>query len=378
MSASRKIVFGYGERQKFRYRHGDINIIGRVDSPDAIRTASYKLNNSESARLYVEPKATDKEYPWNTRTPSVHRLRHLVGWFNIDMPIDAPALKPGQNVVHVEAEDARGVLHTGVVEFDWNPEPIPLPLRLNDLNGIQHPQEIGQAVNGLFDIDVERDVIRSRSPAGPDVLFLVGSPNLGQDATYDVRFVDSLKGNFIGLSDFFVRHEVQDAGLGIKPGYSTNGLATLDGKGAARIWIAAGDCLMDKEWSWVSTIENPPSVTIEPDQWYRVRHQVIWIDGINYCRWRIWRRDQSEPDIWLCSHNNKSVDEGKPRNQRSSFGLFKYDGGVTEWSNIEIQALESVRFDPNEPVYRQSRFGGFTSRLKRGIRKTIKGLQNAT
>ena len=89
-------------------------------------------------------------------------------------------------------------------EFDWDPRPLPLSLNLQDLSRYQSVQEVGQAVNGAFDLDRERNAICSRLPVGSDSLLLIGSPHGSQEATYNIRFKNIDKDwCFVGASDFF-------------------------------------------------------------------------------------------------------------------------------------------------------------------------------
>ncbi len=361
------IQFAYGHHQVFRFRHEDINVIGWVGRELVIASAAWTLNGGPEVNLYIEPAPTDTKYPWNTRTPSVHRLRNRRGWFNVEIPITSPILRPGKNELAVRVTDSTGHTIQGHVDFDWDPAPVSLPLILDDLTSIESPQEIGQAVNGVFYVDRERHIIHTPSPAGPDVLFLLGSPNASQEATYNVRFC-TLEGEFVGLSDFFVRHELQDEGLGIKPGYSTNGLATLTPKGLARLWMATGDCLMSKDWAWVIRTEREPEVSIQADTLYSVRHQSFSHDGFTHARFRIWNSGTPEPIAWLCHLSNDNVDADKPRNQRASFGLFRYGTGRTEWSNILVREIKRSEINLADPVFRWAKL----QRLLRQIRGAVK------
>ena len=349
MGQAPSISFPYGNRQRFRYRYEDINVIGSVDTDEEIDVSNYSLNNGPPVHLYVEPKPSDKKYPWNTNTPGVHRLRNHLGWFNIEIPIDAPQLLTGQNVIDVEIQDRGGAVHRGQMSFNWDPVPVQLPLILDDFRGVSTVQEIGQAVNGVFAIDAGNNCIRTVAPSASDSLFLLGSPNESQEATYDVTF-KKLNGVFVGLSDFFVRHDLEDANLGIKPGYSTNGLATLRPDGAAEAWLARGDCLIDKDWAWLVKTQVAPIVKIKENKTYRVRHQAIHDGGVSHVRFRIWEKGNEEPDRWLLHENNGVIESDLRRTELSTFGLFKYSGGETQWSNIELRLLDVGLLDLNEPV----------------------------
>lgn len=360
-----RVEFAYGNQQQFKLRHDDLNIIGWVGRDVDVERASWRLNEGDETILYVEPSPTDKIYPWDTRTPGVHRLRHLKGWFNVEIPISHPALLPGVNTLSVRVVDATGKTAIGTVQLDWDPVPVTLPVEITDIRAAKGIQEVGQPVNGLFEFDYDRNAIAAPAPAGPDMLFLIGSPHGDQEATYDVQFAGPLSGDFLGLSDFFVRHELQDESLGIKPGYSTNGLATLRRTGLACLWMSTGDCLTDKNWAWVAQTPHEPHFPVEADVRYSVRHQIFQLDGVAHTRLRIWRADQGEPRRWLCHLQRCAVDGDGLIGRKSSFGLFKYGGGRTEWSNIRVRYLDVNEVNQKEPVVR---WVGFRSRSRRFLR----------
>ncbi|KPQ34519.1 MAG: hypothetical protein HLUCCA11_14565 [Phormidesmis priestleyi Ana] len=347
----------YGDQQQFRFRHSDINILGAVDpvnNVELIKRSEYCLNGSEPVHFYIEPKVEKKgpgKYPYGCYTPACHRLRDRPGHFNLEISVNHPKLMKGWNTVSIEVEYGDQALEHKSVEFHWNPHPIPLPLSLTDLSTESSIQAIGQAINGAFEIDAERNVIRSRSPVGSDVLFLIGSPHQSQEATYDVRFTG--RKVFMGVSDFFTAHVEQSPDLGIKPGYCTSGLATINAQGNAQVWIAWGDNLIDNEQEWVvKTAENTAWIDIELHRLYSVRHQTIIGNGINGSRFKIWPKDKPEPKAWLCEEHNKGLDPKFPRNQQASFGLFQYFGSPTEWSNIVVKALE---IDPRSIKLRRTK-----------------------
>lgn len=332
----------HGNQQRFRYRHGDINILGKTDATLPARRSTYSLNGSSPVHFYVESHPTDgPKYPWGTRTPSVLRLRDRPGHFNIEIPIDRPQLQEGWNRVEIDIEDRSGVREVLEVEFLWDSQPLSVALNLQDLRNFDSIQDIGQVVNGDFDIDRAKNAIVSRTPVGSDILLLLGSPHGSQEATYDVRFTESGKGwCFLGLSDFFAAHVEQSPNLGIKPGYATAGLATLDYRGWPQIWIAWGDCLYDKDETWVIHTKKDLKLPIRSNVTYRVRHQVILEAGVSCARFRIWKKGNPEPDLWVCQEDNLHLDPHLPRIERASFGLFQYWGQSTEWSNIQVKALD--------------------------------------
>jgi hypothetical protein len=294
----------------------------------------------------VEPefddfKSQQNSYPYGAHTPSVNRLRERPGHFNIEIPVNCPELKEGWNKITVEIVDRKGNLELLEAEFYWDSRPITLPLELNNLGKYEHIQEIGQVVDGAFDFDPDKNVIRSRSPVADDSLLLLGSYHGSQEATYEVKFRENGRGVvFRGMSDFFAGHDEQSPEIGIKPGYSSAGLATIDNRGQACAWISAGDCLTDKDWSWVVKTEYPAYIDIEPYVTYCVRHQVIMAEGINYCRYRIWKKGDMEPHEWLCQEHNAHIPAHLPRITKAAFGLFQYGGLPTEWSNICVRALD--------------------------------------
>ncbi len=333
----------YGNRQRFRYRHGDINILGSVPRGEVPQVAEYRLNGSDAVPFYIEPAVRPGKgsYAWGTRTPSVFRLQDRPGWFNIEIPIDAPNLVEGRNEVEIRIRTQSGLSGMQKVEFAWDARPVPLPLLLRDLKEVDSIQDIGQAVNGRFELDRDSNGIRSASPVGADVLFLLGSPHGSQEATYEVRFnTDGRTGVYIGLSDFFVGHSEQTPGLGIKPGYSTAGLASLKPRGWAQLWIADGDCLSDKAWSWVARSPYPSRFVVDSHRSYRVRHQVLITPAANVARFRIWPAEQAEPASWLCTLDTRRVDSRRPRLPTGSFGLFQFGGGATTWSDIAVKSLD--------------------------------------
>jgi hypothetical protein len=332
----------YGNRQQFRFRHNDINILGYVDVQLPLKRSVYSLNNGLPKHFYVEPKLKPEKclYPWGTKTPSVHRLRNRPGNFNIEIPINSSELWEGWNDIKIQVENAQKKTHILNAKFHWNSQPLSLPLQITDLSAYQNIQEIGQVVNGAFDIDSEKNVIRSRKPVGSDILLLLGSPHTSQEATYDVKFThQEERWCFVGLSDFFAEHSEQSSELGIKPGYSTAGLATIDNGGRAQIWIAWGDCLYDKENTWVIKTEKKIKTPIRSGVTYSVRHQVIIEEGINCGRFRIWKKGKPEPQVWLCQEHNTHLPPHFPRITKASFGLFQYWGLPTEWSNIYVKPL---------------------------------------
>jgi hypothetical protein len=361
------IQWVYGALQQFKFRYRDINLLGHVDAIMPLRNSTYQLNDGPKTYFYVEsiPEPPDLDWRFQYKQgPARLRLKNL-GDFNIEIPIIAPELREGFNQLTVEIEDKKGNVEYSEVAFNWDPIPVPLPLDLTDLSLFTHIQDISQVVDGAFDLDPTANVIRSRAPVAPDALLIIGPPHGSQEATYDIRFSEPHKGKYLGLSDFFVGHEAEDPPIGIKPGWSTAGLATvtygwrpgspaevksIDPKdlakeltmthpyGEARAWISYGDNARRKE-RWLVKTDPPARVPIEEGVKYRVRHQLLFDGGINRVRFRIWSADQSKPAEWLCDINDSGIANTLPKFSRASFALFQHTGMPTEWSNIRVVAL---------------------------------------
>jgi hypothetical protein len=331
-----------------------------------LRRATYRLNGGPAVPFYVEavpePRGLDWRFQYKS-TPARLRLKSA-GDFNIELPVTAAELTAGPNRVTFEIEDAAGVRHGLDAEFTWDRRPAPLPLDLTDLSRVSHVQEVGQTVNGAFEVDSARNVVRARAPVAPDALLLLGPPAGSQEATYEVVFAKPEEAKYLGLSDFFVGHEQDDPPLGIKPGWSTAGLATLtygwrpgspaevqerkpeeilDGPvdGEARAWIACSDNSRRRE-RWLVKTDPPVRMRLEAGTRYRVRHQVLFEAGINRVRFRIWPAADSEPATWLCDIDDAKIAPGLPRFSAASFGLFQHTGAPTEWSHIRVERLGSA------------------------------------
>jgi hypothetical protein len=335
-----EIVLFYGNRQKFRYRCEDINISGFTTLALPVRLSEWQLNGGRRVHFYVERRATGPaQYPFGTQTPAVNRLRDLPGNFNIEIPVTSSEVRPGRNCIKIviEGDDEQ---HAELdAEFSWDPTPVGLPLDLTDLSKIVSIQEIGQAVDGLWCLDKGRNAVTTQAPVAHDALLLLGSPHESQEATYNVVFSKPLHGVFLGLSDFFVRHDEQSPNLGIKPGYSSAGLATVTADGVAQCWAAMGDITWEKDWSWVRK-SRPVYLPLAADTVYAVRHQVIFDRGASLARFRIWPVEKLEPKRWLCRVDSMSLTSDLPRPMAASFGLFQYHGNPTQWSKIQVRPIE--------------------------------------
>jgi hypothetical protein len=347
----------YGTRQRFRHRHHDITIRGQVDGLEPpVRRAGYRLNDGNATPFYVE-EIPDHGIDWVAgykASPAELRCRDL-GEFCIEIPIGADDLRAGANQLAVRVEDAAGRARTATLAFDWDPRPLPLPLDLRDLTRFDDVQEIGQTINGAFDLDRGQNVIRSRAPVAPDALLVLGSPHGSQEATCAVRFLDFTGAKWLGLADFFAGLEEGAPPRGIKVGWSSAGMAALSTRGEARSFIAWGDHSARPE-EWAIATHPPARVPIERNVLYRVRHQVAFVRGITRVRFRIWPAGRPEPTGWLCEEQDAKVPTDLPRHRAASFGLFQHMGMPIEWSDILITAHEPD--DPPDPAAGRAPFLG--------------------
>jgi hypothetical protein len=328
----------------------DVTIRGRVHAAQfPIRRANYRVNDADPVAFYVDPIADlqllsgpgqwwPSPIDWRTGykdSPAGLRLKRL-GDFVLEIPIDH--LVPGDNTVTVEVEDHGKDVDATSLAVTWNPAPVPLPLDLSDLNRYTDVQDVGQVVNGRWELDRPANLIRCHTPADPDSLLLLGSPAASQEATY--RFVahQPHKAKYIGLSDFFVRNETEDPPIGVKPGYSTAGLATVKFNHEARSWLSFGDNAHRSE-CWLAVTDPPATFAIDAERPYRVRHQLLIAAGVTTSRFRIWPEDAPEPGQWLCQESDAAVDPAKPRFTAASFGLFMHTGVGSEWSDIRLRTL---------------------------------------
>jgi hypothetical protein len=305
--------------------------------------SEYRLNGGPPSNFYLEDSTngTRTKYPYGAKSAAINRLRGRPGHFNIEIAIDDPHLQVGKNELQILIEGARRDRECLEVGFDWDPRPIKLPIKLLALKGHENVQDIGQAVNGVWEVVRGDGTICANAPVGADSLFLLGSPHGSQEATYDVQFGEiGDTWSFIGLSDFFGGNEEQSPSLGIKPGYTTAGLATIENNGRAKAWISWGDCLIEDPRSWVVKTEKIVKVAVDPAVLYHVRHQVIIDDGVNVARFRIWRAGTPEPEVWFCNENTLHLSSNYPAVKAASFGLFQYGGCPTAWSNIHVRALD--------------------------------------
>jgi hypothetical protein len=324
----------HGTRQRFRYRHRDITIRGEIDDlvPPLVR-AEQRLNDAAPRPFYVE-QIPDEGTDWVNgykATPAELRCKEL-GEFCVEIGIDDPALCAGDNRLVLVTEHARGRRHEAELDFTWDPRPLPLPLDLRDLGRFEDIQEVGQTINGTFDLDRAQNLIRSRAP-----VLVLGSPHASQEATYAVRFLEPAGSKWLGLADFMAGQEEGVPPRGLKVGWSSAGMAALSAKGEARSFIAWGDHSGRPE-EWAIATHPPALVSIEKGRLYRVRHQVCFANGIDRVRFRIWPADLPEPEGWLCSEQDDRVPAHLPRHRRASFGLFQHLGYPVEWSDVLVEA----------------------------------------
>ena len=334
------IDFALGNNQEFKYRLDDITILGRVhNAAFPIRRSTWRLNGGQSSGFYIDSVPNillraGQSGAWHAtfidwrveykESKAGLRLRDL-GQFNIEIPADSPSLRTGGNELTVEVEDFGKNVTASVMRFSWDPNPVTLPLDLTDLRARSSIQEVGQCVNGLFELLASQGTIRAVTPVAPDALLLLGSPFGSQEATYRVTFADPGESKYVGLSDFFVRNEAEEPPIGIKPGYSTAGLATIKFNDQARSWISFGDNSHRRE-GWLVCTEPPASFHAVAEVPYRVRHQLDMEGDVTRTRFRIWPEGTKEPASWLCDIDNATVDPALPRFRKASFGLFQHTG----------------------------------------------------
>jgi hypothetical protein len=308
-----------------------------------LRRSYYRLNGASPEPFYVEA-IPDEGIDWINGykySPAELRCKEL-GEFCIEIPIDAAGLKEGDNSLIIEIENGTKIEERIQLSFRWDPKPLPLPLDLADLDRFETIQDVGQVVNGAFDLDTAQNVIRSRAPVAPDAFMVLGSPHTSQEAVYRVRFLDLTGAKWLGLSDFFVRQEEGEPPRGIKVGWSSAGMAVLSPGQEARSLIAWGDHSGQPE-EWVIATNPPNPIIIKKGVLYSVRHQVAFVNGINRVRFRIWPAHETEPDGWLCEEEDSKVPPGLPRHTHASFGLFQHMGMPIEWSDIRV-----FPFEPSE------------------------------
>lgn len=340
----------YGKAQEFRFRLADLTFPGVVNGLNKPpRSAQYQLNGGPWYSFYVEA-VRDEGTDWLNgykATPGELRCRHF-GEFCVEIPHDDPALNTGSNLLKLLVSDEASDAST-TIEFRWDPTPLSAILDLSDLSRFSSIQQLGQVVNGAFDLDSAANLIRSRAPVAPDALLVLGSPGQSQEATYRVRFLEPHHSKWLGLSDFHAGMVEGVPPRGIKVGWSSAGMAVAMPSGGARSFLAWGDHSgASDEWA-IAT--NPPAIVdIDRGRAYRVRHQMQLDDTINRVRFRIWPEDQPEPDGWVCDEHTGRLPPDLPRHKSASFSLFQHMGMPVEWSDIRLRPMMENDFDPVDPA----------------------------
>ncbi len=336
-----RIVYTYGTKQVFRYRTHDVNVLGRVeDAVYPLKSSTWSLNEGVENFVYVDH-VPDLGIDWTyeyKNSPAVNRLKDL-GDFNIEIPVLGSNLMNGDNILVFLIEDANGTKVSSEVRFTFYEAPLEIDLNFTDLSQFSHIQQVGQITNGAFDIDHDQNLIRNRAPVYVDSFLALGSLHGSQRATYDVRFTDMTKVKWLGPSDFFAGHAGPEPSIGIKPGWSSAGLIALSPRNEARMFLAHGDHVgTNREW----VVQTTPFVRFYPQErvWYSVKHDVIFRDGVNSSRFKIWERGDEEPAGWLLQENDMNAPIGLPRFDRASFGLFQHSGMPNEWTNIVLTQLD--------------------------------------
>jgi hypothetical protein len=358
----------YGSDQGFRFRCADITVRGQIeDMAMPIAAAGFSLNGGASRPLYVE-QDPDDGVDWvhgYKATPAELRCREQ-GEFCVEIAVADPELRGGLNDLQIHVRDGLGRKEVKSLRFHWDPEPLPLPLDLRDLRQFTHIQQVGQTVNGAFDLDRDLNVIRSRTPVAPDALLVLGSPHKSQESTYAIRFLAMEGAKWLGCSDFFAGMIEGAPWRGIRVGWCSAGMAALSPNDGARSFIAWGDHSGDpQEWAIATNPAKP--VAIRKGRLYRVRHQIALANGLHRVRWRIWPSSEAEPDAWLCEEESALVPAALPRHASASFALFQHLGQSIEWSDIFIDAYlpppgDEPGRDPTksrEPFLKRNRPGAF-------------------
>lgn len=355
----------YGRCQMFRRRTDDVTLLGVVNGlDDAPDRAVFVLNGGEAEPFYVEA-VRDEGTDWLNgykATPGELRCRHF-GEFVVEIPLDHPHLRTGENTVDLHVM-AGGQEIARSITFEWDPNPVPGEVDLSDLRGFDSIQEIGQVVNGAFDLDRAANLIRSRAPVAPDALCVIGAPGGSQEATYRVRFTEPHHSKWLGLGDFHAGIVEGVPPRGVKVGWCSAGMAVAMPSGGARSFLAWGDHSGHPD-EWAIATNPPANVAIERGVAYRVRQQIQLEPGINRVRFRIWPESGDEPDSWVCEEHAGRLPNGLPRPEWASFSLFQHMGMPVEWSDIRLRPLPEGFFEPvdpasgREPFFKRDRPGAF-------------------
>jgi len=339
----------YGTSQQFQFRVEDLTIHGMINGlSDIPKRSEFRLNNGEFRPFYVEP-VHDEGTDWLNgykKSPGELRCRHF-GEFCVEISRNDPRLRIGKNQLELVIA-AGNDTSSKTVEFDWNPAPLQQNLDLSDLGAFVDIQQVGQIVNGAFDLDSHNNLIRSRAPVAPDALMVIGSPGKSQEATYRVRFLEPVYSKWLGLSDFHVGMVEGVPPRGIKVGWSSAGMAVAMPTGGARSFIAWGDHSSSPD-EWAIATNPPAKVEIKRGCAYRVRHQIQLNSEFNRVRFRIWPEGTPEPNSWICDEHIGQLPAGLPRHKAASFSLFQHMGMPVEWSDIRLIALSDDVFEKLDP-----------------------------
>ncbi len=339
----------YGKSQQFQFRLDDLTFPGVINGlADIPKISVFSLNNGPRIPFYVEA-VRDEGTDWLNgykKTPGELRCRHF-GEFCIEISRNNPELLEGNNRLELEVVDGDDSA-SEIIDFEWNPVTLPENIDLSDLSRFSCVQEVGQIVNGAFDLDRAANLIRSRAPVAPDALLVIGSPGKSQEATYRVRFLEPRHSKWLGLSDFHVGMVEGVPPRGIKVGWSSAGMAVAMPGGGARSFIAWGDHSGAPD-EWAIATNPPAEVSIERGVAYRVRHQIQLQSKINRVRFRIWPEHSPEPNTWICDEHTGKLPDGLPRHKNASFSLFQHMGMPVEWSDIRLKALSKNDFETVDP-----------------------------
>jgi hypothetical protein len=93
------------------------------------------------------------------------------------------------------------------------------------------------------------------------------------------------------------------------------------------------------KWVRIHTgIPVPNAANLHDGRVYRVRHQMLFEDGVNSTRFKIWEDGQSEPAFWNSEVNDATVTKTN-RFDTGIFSLF-HSRATTEWFDIHVRSLD--------------------------------------
>jgi hypothetical protein len=147
----------YGPRQVFGARGSPqrwVNVLGRIHAPEGIAAAGYRLNGGAPSRLRLGPDG-----------------RRLLGPGDFNVEVDPADLRPGSNVVRVDALSRAGLRASADVEVVYDPgRRGSLPATVDWAPG-GSPNDVAQVVDGRW--RCEADGVRTVD-VGYDRLIAVG------------------------------------------------------------------------------------------------------------------------------------------------------------------------------------------------------------